>query len=94
MQISGKESDMLTGLVAVLLVAGILFVAVKVLFALVLIPLKIGFGVLKFLLLLLVGIPLLIFGCLVVGVALPFLIGGLVVAILIAPFVLLAKAIT
>jgi hypothetical protein len=83
------------GLVAVLLVAGILFVAVKVLLALVLIPLKIGIGALKVLLFLVVGIPLLIIGCAVIGVTLPFLlIGGLVLAILVAPFVLLVKTIS
>jgi hypothetical protein len=81
------------GLAAVLLVMGILFVAVKVLFALVLIPLKIGLGALKAALFLLVGVPLVIFGCLIVGVALPFLIvGGLALAILVAPLVLLVKA--
>jgi hypothetical protein len=85
----------LTGLIAVLLVAGILYVAVKVLFALVLIPLKIGIGALKLALCLLVGIPLLIIGCVVIGITLPFLIiGGLVLAFLIAPFVLLVKAIS
>jgi hypothetical protein len=84
----------LTGLAALLLVAGILFVAVKLLLALVLIPLKIGIGFLKFLLFLLLGLPLLIIGCVVVGVALPLLIvGGLVLAILVAPVALLVKAI-
>ena len=84
----------LTGLAALLLIAGILFVAVKLLLALVLIPLKIGIGVLKFLLFLLLGLPLLIIGCVVVGVALPFLIvGGLVLAVLVAPVALLVKAI-
>jgi len=83
------------GLAAVLLIAGILFVAVKVLLALVLIPLKIGLGALKVLLFLVVGIPLLIIGCAVIGVALPFLVmGGLVLLILVAPFVLLVKAIS
>ncbi len=82
------------GLAAVLLVVGILFVAVKVLLALFLIPLKIGLGALKVLLLLVVGIPLLIVGCVVFGLALPFLLfGGLVLAILVAPFVFLVKVI-
>lgn len=85
----------LTGLVAVLLVAGVLFVAVKLLFALLLIPLKIGIGVVKFLLFLLVGVPLLILLCVFIGVALPFLMaGGLVLAFLIAPLVLLVKAVS
>jgi hypothetical protein len=85
----------LTGLIAVMLVAGLLFVAAKVLFALFLIPLKIGIGALKLLLCLLVGIPLLIIGCVVIGVALPFLlVGGLVFALLIAPIVLIVKAIS
>jgi hypothetical protein len=84
----------LTGLAALLLVVGILFVAIKVLLALVLIPLKIGIGVLKFLFFLLVGLPLLIIGCVVIGVTLPFLlVGGLVLAILVAPLVLLVKAV-
>ncbi len=83
------------GLIVVLLIAGILFLAVKVLLALVLIPLKIGIGALKILLFLVLGIPLLILGCAVIGVALPFvLVGGLVLVILVAPFVLLVKAIT
>ncbi len=83
------------GLGAVLLVAGLLFVAVKVLLALVLIPLKIGIGVLKILLFLVVGIPLLILGCAIIGAALPvLLVGGLVLAILAAPFVILVKAIS
>ena len=70
-------------------------VAVKVLLALLLIPLKIGIWALKFLLFLPVGIPLLVIGCVIVGATLPFLvIGGLVPAILIAPFVLLVKAIS
>ena len=78
---------------AILLAAGILFVAVKVLAALVLIPLKIGLGALKFFLFLVLGIPLLIIGCMVIGIALPFLlIGGLALALLVAPFVLLVKA--
>ncbi len=77
------------------LVAGIMLVAVKVLAALLLIPLKIGIGALKLLLFLVLGIPLLLVGCAVVGIALPFLIaGGAVLAILVAPFVLLAKAIS
>ncbi len=81
------------GLAAVLLVAGILFITVKVLLALFLIPLKIGIGALKILLFLVMGIPLLIIGCVVIGVTLPFLLaGGLILAILVAPFVLLAKA--
>jgi hypothetical protein len=84
-----------TGLAAFLLVAGVLLVLVKLLFALVLIPLKIGIGVLKFFLFLLLGIPLLIIGCVAIGVTLPFLIaGGLVLAILVAPFALLVKAIS
>ncbi len=85
----------LAGLALALLVAGILFVAVKVLFALFLIPLKIGIGALKLVLFLFLGIPILIIGCVVVGIALPFLIiGGLVLLILVAPFVLLVKAIS
>ncbi len=83
------------GLVGVLLVVCVLFLAVKALLAFVLIPLKIGLGVLKILLFLVLGIPLLIIGCAIIGVALPFLImGGLVVAFLIAPLVLLVKAIS
>ncbi len=83
------------GLVGVLLVVCVLFLAVKALLAFVLIPLKIGIGALKILLFLVLGIPLLIIGCAIIGVALPFLImGGLVVAILIAPLVLLVKAIS
>ncbi len=84
----------LTGLVGFLLIGGILFLAAKVLFALFLIPLRIGIGALKLLLFLVVGIPLLIIGCLAIGVALPLLIAGVVLAILIAPFVLLVKAIS
>ncbi len=83
------------GLVGVLLVVCVLFLAVKALLALVLIPLKIGIGALKILIFLVLGIPLLIIGCAIIGVALPFLImGGLVVAFLIAPLVLLVKAIS
>jgi hypothetical protein len=83
------------GFIAVVLVAGILFVAAKMIFALVLIPLKIGIGVLKLVLFLLIGVPLLIIGCVVIGVSLPFLlIGGLALAILVAPVVLLVKAIS
>jgi len=84
-----------TGFLAVLLIVGVLVLAVKLLLALLLIPLKLGVGTLKILLLLLLGIPLLIIGCVAVGVALPFLLaGGLVLAVLIAPLVLLVKAIS
>lgn len=83
------------GLVGVLLVVCVLFLAVKALLAFVLIPLKIGLGALKVLLFLVLGIPLLIIGCAIIGVALPFLImGGLVLAVLVAPLVLLVKAIS
>ena len=83
------------GLIGVCLVLGVLFVAAKILFALVLIPLKIGLGVVKLFLFILVGIPLLIVGCAVIGVALPFLlIGGLALAVLVAPVVLLVKAVS
>ncbi len=81
------------GFLAILLVAGVLLVAAKVVFALILLPLKIGLGALKLLLFLVIGIPALIFGCAVLGLALPFLIVGLALAILIAPFVLLVKAV-
>jgi len=83
------------GLFAVILVGGILFLAVKILLALVMVPLKIGIGALKVLLFLLVGMPLLIIGCAVIGLTLPFLlISGLALAALIVPFVLLVKAIS
>lgn len=90
----GKEIDMfeLAGLGAVLLIGGIIFVAAKVLFALFLIPLKLGIGALKLLLFVVVGIPLLAIGCVAIGITLPFLVaGGLVLLVLVGPFVLLAK---
>jgi hypothetical protein len=92
----GEESGMLElgALFAVLLIVGVVFVAIKLLFALVMIPLKIGFGILKIVLFAVLGIPLLILGCVAVGIALPILAVGLVLAVLVAPFVLVAKVVS
>ena len=72
------------------LVVGLVFLVIKVLVALFLIPLKIGFGLLKLLAFILVGIPLLVLGLAVAAVAVPVLVLGLPIlfigALIAAPF--------
>jgi hypothetical protein len=90
----------IAALLGVFLVLGIVFLLGKLLLGLFLIPLKIGIGALKLLVFIFVGIPLLILGCLVLGVLLPaalvllpvLAIGGAVVCLVILPFVLVFKA--
>ncbi len=75
-----------------LVVVGIAIVAFKALFALALLPFKIGFGLLKLVILVLVGIPVLILGASLAIAVVPVLLAvGLVVGLVAAPVVLVCK---
>ena len=91
----------MAGLFLVFVVFGGIFLLAKLLFGLVTIPLKIGFFAIKFLLGLLLGLPLLILGGValvallpVALLALPLLLLALVLGIFILPVVLIAKIFT
>jgi hypothetical protein len=72
------------------LILGIGILAAKVVFSLVFLPLRIGFGLAKVLLAALIGIPLLILGF-VFAAAIPLVIVGIVLALIVVPVVLAAK---
>ena len=78
----------LGGLFLIFLIVGMCVLAAKVLFALALIPFKIGFGIVKLLVIMLIGIPVFILGATLAIAAIPIL---LVVGLVAAPFVLACK---
>jgi hypothetical protein len=89
----------LGGFLFVLLIVGAIVLVVKALIALLIVPFKIGLGIVKLLLALLVGIPLLILGLVFAATVVPLLLVSIpilllvliVVVIVAAPFVLAFK---
>ncbi len=86
------------GLIGFFLVFGCLFLLAKVALGLVLLPIKIGIGLAKALLVLLLGIPLVILGCVALGVVLPIVLFALpfviIGALIFLPCVVLFKALS
>ncbi len=84
------------------LALGLFILLAKLLVGLFLIPLKIGIGVLKLAVFVVLGIPLLILGCLLFGVLIPIAvvvlpvlaIGGALICLVVLPFVLIFKALS
>ena len=85
----------LGGLFLIMVVIGFAILSVKLIVALFLIPLKLGLGLVKLLIGILIGIPLLILGLTVAVVAIPTLIVAIPVLILlgliVAPFAIAGK---
>jgi hypothetical protein len=89
----------LGGFLFVLLIVGAIVLVVKALIALLIVPFKIGLGIVKLLLALLIGIPLLILGLVFAATVVPLLLVSIpilllvliVVVIVAAPFVLAFK---
>lgn len=84
-------------LAGAVLVMGLIFLLLKVVMGLLVLPFKLGFGLIKLLLGMLIGIPLLLLFILVgiplLAAAIPLLVIGALGALLLAPVVLILKAI-
>jgi hypothetical protein len=83
----------LGGLMILLAIVGVALLAIKLLITLVFLPLKIGFGLLKVVLAVLVGIPLLICGAVFAAAVLPMFLIVAVLGLIALPFVAAAKII-
>ena len=81
------------GLLILLAVVGVALLAIKLLIALVFLPIKIGFGLIKVVLAVLVGIPLLVCGAVFAAALLPVFLVVVVLGLIALPFVAAAKII-
>jgi len=87
----GSEGgDNMIALGLLFLILGVGVIAAKAVFSLVFLPLRIGLGLAKILLVALVGIPIFILGF-IFAAAIPLVIVGIVVVLIAAPVVLAAK---
>ncbi len=83
----------LGGFLILLAVVGAALLAIKLLVALVFLPLKIGFGLIKVVLAIVIGIPLLVCGAVFAAALIPVFLVVIVLGLVALPFVAAAKII-
>jgi len=79
----------LGGMFMILLVVGVFVLAAKLLMTLILLPIKLGFGLLKLVFLVVVGIPLLVCGLAFAAAAIPLV---LILGLVALPVIVISKA--